>query len=116
MKPLIFPVLLSFVLITGCAKKEDPSQNKYPQIFKQNALELLLHTKTLADGRTVFQLEKNVFLKNKQEQHLIVSSDTLPDLGTEMVTTSDEEEEETPAHQMTKKQYDVLFKVDSLKY
>ncbi len=78
------------MLLWGCSKKADPNQNKYPQIFKQNALELLLHTKTLADGRTVFQLEKNVFLKNKQEQHIIVSSDTLPDLGTEMVTTSDD--------------------------
>lgn len=115
MKTLIFFTVISTALLSGCGKKEDPSQNKYPQIFKQNALELLLHTKTLADGRTVFQLEKNIFLKSKQEQHLIVSSDTLPDLGTEMVATS-EDEEETSVNQPAKKQYDVLFKVDSLRY
>jgi len=115
MKIFLSLSLFFAAMLLGCKKKEDPNQNKYPQVFKQNALELLLHTKTLADGRTVFQLEKNVFLKNKEEQHLIVSSDTLPDLGTEMVTTTDEEEE-TTSQQMAKKQYDVLFKVDSLKY
>ena len=77
-------------------------------------MELLLHTKTLADGRTVFQLEKNIFLKSKQEQHQIISSDTLASLGTEVVNTADEEEEAT--YTQVNKQYDVLFKVDSLKY
>jgi hypothetical protein len=111
-------ILLSFfftALLSGCAKKEDPNQNKVPQVFKENALELLLHTKTLADGRTVFQLEKNIFLKNKQEKHLIISSDTLPSLGTEVVNVADEEEEEARYNQVNK-QYDVLFKVDSLRY
>jgi len=115
MKKSILALPLLLLCLSSCSKKEDPGQNKYPQIFKQNAMELLLHTKTLADGRTVFQLEKNVFLQNKQEQHLIVSSDTLPDLGPEIVTTSDDDDDETPSHQMTKKQYDVLFKVDSLR-
>ncbi|MDP4219921.1 MAG: hypothetical protein Q8916_08995 [Bacteroidota bacterium] len=108
-------ILLGFAftaVLSGCGKKEN--KNEYPQIFKENAMELLLHTKTLADGRTVFQLEKNVFVKNKQEQHLIVSSDTLPDLGREMVSEVNEDEPDVP--QVAKKQYDVLFKVDSLKY
>ncbi len=110
-------ILLSFffaAIFSGCAKKEDPNQNKPPQVFKENAVELLLHTKTLPDGRTVFQLEKNIFLKNKQDQHLIVSSDTLPSLGTEVVNVADEEEEEAGYNQVNK-QYDILFKVDSLR-
>ncbi len=110
-------ILLSFffaAILAGCAKKEDPNQNKPPQVFKENAVELLLHTKTLADGRTVFQLEKNIFLKSKQEQHQIISSDTLPSLGAEVVNTADEEEE--AIYTQVNKQYDVLFKVDSLKY
>jgi hypothetical protein len=114
MKKIISLSFFCIALFFGCSKKEDPNQNKAPQIFKENAMELLLHTKTLADGRTVFQLEKNVFLKSKQEQHLIISSDTLPNLGTETVNVADEEED--AKYTQVNKQYDVLFKVDSLKY
>jgi hypothetical protein len=46
-----------------------------------------------------------------------VLADTLPDLGKEDVTTEEEDEEgdvtQTKAH--VDKQYDILFKVDSLR-
>ena len=115
MKTFFLTSIFFAAMLSGCAKKQEPKQNTPPQVFKENAMELLLHTKTLADGRTVFQLEKNIFLKNKQEQHLIISADTLPSLGTEVVNVADEEEEEARYNQVNK-QYDVLFKVDSLKY
>ncbi len=111
MKVLIAATILLFVM--GCSKDSDPDAGKYPQVFKQNAVEMLLHTKVLPDGRTVFLLEKNIFVTGKQQQHVIVSADTLPDLGNETVTVGDEDSD--PTQQVAKKQYDVLFKVDSLR-
>lgn len=107
-------LLCSAALVAGCSKKDDAADKKPPVIFKENAVELLLHTKTLPDGKIVFQLEKNIFLANAQKQHSIVSSDTLPSLGKELVNVEDDEDE--PArYQNVDKQYDVLFKVDSLR-
>jgi hypothetical protein len=115
MKTSIVLILFSMTLAAGCSKKEDPNQNKYPEVFKENAVELLLHTKTLADGKVVFQLEKNIFLAHKQTQHLVISSDTLPSLGTDFVNVAEEDDEDA-RYSKVNKQYDVLFKVDSLKY
>ena len=114
MPKFVIIVMLSAIVISGCKKKEDPADKKPPVVFKENAVELLLHTKTLPDGKVVFQLEKNIFLSNSQKQHVIVSSDTLPSLGKESVNV-EEDDEEPARYQNVDKQYDVLFKVDSLK-
>ncbi len=114
MNKYVLLLLCTFAFLTGCSKKDTAAENKYPTVFKQNAIELLLHTKTLADGKVVFQLEKNIFLSNSQKQHMIISADTLPDLGSETINTEDEDENQVS--QTVKKQYDVLFKVDSLRY
>ena len=110
MKLLIASSIL--LLLWGCSDNSDPDAGKYPQVFKKNAVEILLHTRVLPDGRTVFLLEKNLYVLGKQQQHIYVSADTLPDLGTEVVNVGDDDE---PSQQLSKTQYDVLFKVDSLR-
>jgi len=114
MNKLLVLLFCTAVFLSGCSKKESAEDKKPPVVFKENAVELLLHTKTLPDGKVVFQLEKNIFLANAQKQHVIVSSDTLPSLGKETVNV-EEDDDEPARYQSVDKQYDVLFKVDSLR-
>lgn len=110
-----FAALIVIVIaITSCSKKKEPPSPP-PTVYHDNAMELLMHTKTLPDGKVVFQLEKNVFVGHDQKQHLILSTDTLPALGREMVQMVDDEDEGTSHSEAATKQYDILFKVDSLK-
>ncbi len=113
---LKYSVFVCFVALclSSCAKKKELPEG-LPMVPKENAVELLLHTKTMPDGKVVFQLEKNIFELGKQQQHIIVSSDTLASLGTEHVTVVNDDDDETSHEETTAKQYDVLFKVDTLK-
>lgn len=113
MNKSLFLLLLS-IGIASCEKKEDPYEKQYPYVFKDNAMELLLHTKTLPDGKVVFQLEKNVFVSRQQKQHVLLFADTLPSLGKENVNIN-EDDDEPAKYTNVDKQYDVLFKVDSLR-
>lgn len=113
---LKYSVLVCIVTIclSSCAKKKELPEG-LPIVPKENAVELLLHTKTLPDGKVVFQLEKNIFELGSQKQHIIVSSDTLASLGTERVSVVNDDDDESSHEETTAKQYDVLFKVDTLK-
>lgn len=83
------------------------------QVVKNNAIEYVASTKRLADGRFVVHLHKNLYHKST----LIgvdTLRDTLPDLGMEMTRTGEDGEQlETP--KPVPVQYDILFKVDSLR-
>jgi hypothetical protein len=112
---------LIFMIAAGTIASCDRKPQKLDKtadikVFKENAIEYLAHTKKLPDGRFVIQLDRNIFHDHAQIGHTVLA-DTLPDLGKEDVTTEEEDDEgdvtQTKAH--VDKQYDILFKVDSLR-
>lgn len=96
---------------TGCAEKE-PEQVADVQVVKNNAIEVVASTARLSDGRFVVHLHKNIY-HNAQLIGVDTLRDTLPDLGMETVTMDDADGD--PSVQTVPVQYNILFKVDSLK-
>ena len=114
----LLPTLAAIaILYGGCAKKEPRPPQPPASVFKENAVELVLYTKRLPDGRTVLALHKNFFIHHNEVDSTVIH-DTLPDLGDETISVDqyDEDEDVTgQKQQQIHRQYDVLFKVDSLK-
>jgi hypothetical protein len=114
MKNPILPSLSGLLLVglfAGCSE-EKPEQVTDVKIVKKNAIELVASTARLSDGRFVVHLRKNLY----NNDHLIgvdTLRDTLPDLG--METVSIENENGESSMQTVPVQYNILFKVDSLK-
>ena len=109
-------LMLASCTLASCTKSQPPLPEPPPTVYKENAYELRLQTQKLPDGRTVFVLNRNTFVKGAETAHAIVASDTLPAIGIEQATYVNEDEEgnrELKA-QTVAKQYDVLFKVDTL--
>lgn len=102
------PGLLILALLSGC-DQEKPEQVTDVKVVKKNAIEILAKTARLPDGRFVVHLHKNLY-HNEQLIGVDTLRDTLPDLGMETVT-----DEESGEKQTVPVQYNVLFKVDSLK-
>jgi hypothetical protein len=106
-----FPTFAAILLLSGCSE-DKPKQVTDVQIVKENAIEVVAKTVRLSDGRFVVHLHKSLFHKG---QLLSVDTlrDTLPDLG--METVSIEDENGKKSQQTVPVQYNMLFKVDSLK-
>jgi hypothetical protein len=98
-------------LLSSC-EKEVPEQVADVKVVKQNAIELIASTARLPDGRFVVHLHKNLY-HNSQLIGVDTLRDTLPDLGMEQVKVENDDGEATT--QRVPVQYNILFKVDSLK-
>jgi hypothetical protein len=108
---LTFSAFTVAALLTGC-EKEKPEQVTDVKVVKKNAIELVASTARLPDGRFVVHLHKNLY-NNSQLIGVDTLRDTLPDLGMESVNVEDENGESS--RQTVPVQYNILFKVDSLK-
>lgn len=108
---LTFSAFAVAALLTGC-EKEKPEQVTDVKVVKKNAIELVASTARLPDGRFVVHLHKNLY-NNSQLIGVDTLRDTLPDLGMETVNVEDENGESS--RQTVPVQYNILFKVDSLK-
>jgi PBP1b-binding outer membrane lipoprotein LpoB len=102
--------LCGTVLLYGCAEEQQPETVETIQTVKTNAIEMVAQTKRLPDGRLVMHLHRNFYNKAaliKQDTMM----DTLPSLGTEQVVDEGSTELKT-----VPVEYNVLFKVDTLRY
>lgn len=108
--------LLGAVAVLGCSSNSEQPPPTRPAIAKENAVEYILKTKRLPDGRVVFQLNRTYYVNSKQSLPYVFS-DTLPGLGKEYVDYTEDEDadEQQSVSKLVDKDYDVLFKVDSLK-
>ncbi len=106
-----FSAFAALILLSGCAE-DKPKQVTNVQIVKQNAIELVAKTVRLGDGRFVVHLHKSLYHKG-QLIGVDTLRDTLPDLGMESVSIEDENGKSS--QQTVPIQYNMLFKVDSLK-
>jgi hypothetical protein len=104
----VFAALSLSILLAACSE-EKPEQVTDVKVVKKNAIEVLAKIARLPDGRFVLHLHKNLY-HNEQLIAVDTLRDTLPDLGMETVT-----DEETGGQQTVPVQYNILFKVDSLK-
>ncbi len=113
-----YSVLLVVVaaLLVSC-NKEKPLSDPSPTVYKNNSVELLLHTRTLPDGRVVMHLQKHIYINHEKKVDSIISIDTLPNLGKETFPVYDEDDDGNQINhtEVESAQYDILFKVDSLK-
>ncbi len=107
-----------FLCLVGCSQEEKPLPDAPPTVYRQNSYELNLLTEKLPDGRRVFTLNKTLFVGGQNLRRAIISIDTLPALGQENAEVVNENDDGSSYTQYTKadKEYDVLFKVDTLKY
>ena len=114
MKHQFTSLLAGAALLLGASScaEDKPEQVADVQVVKKNAIELLANTKRLPDGRFVVHLYKNLY-HNAQLIGIDTLRDTLPDLGMETVTGEDADA--VAAVQTVPVQYNILFKVDSLK-
>jgi hypothetical protein len=103
--------LAAITVLAGCSE-DKPEQVTDVQIVKKNAIEVVAKTVRLADGRFVVHLHENLY-HNAQLIGVDTLRDTLPDLGMETVTLEDENGKSS--QQTVPVQYNILFKVDSLK-
>lgn len=95
-------------LFVSCG--EEPKTVETVDTVKENAIEMVASTKRLPDGRLVMHLHRNFYNKSvllKQD----TLRDTLPDLGIETVP-----DDETEGLAQVPRQYNMLFKVDTLRY
>jgi hypothetical protein len=111
-RSLLVLVSLAFLPLLSSCQQEKPEQVTDVKVVKKNAIELVASTLRLPDGRFVVHLHKNLY-KNSQLIGVDTLRDTLPDLG--METVSVEEENGESSMQTVPVQYNILFKVDSLK-
>lgn len=107
-----FVFVLAAVLIGCSGNQEKPEEVESVEVVKNNAIEYVASTARLADGRTVVHLHKSLF-HNQQLIGVDTLRDTLPDLG--METVNIEGTDGTTGPQTVPVQYNILFKVDSLK-
>ena len=114
MKQHLTSLLMGAALLIGAygCSEEKPEQVADVQVVKNNAIEVVASTARLPDGRFVVHLHKNLY-HNAQLIGVDTLRDTLPDLGMETVTMDDADGDASV--QTVPVQYNILFKVDSLK-
>ena len=107
-----------FLAASSLASRSDsddsPATVDNVNISKDNAIEIIASTRRLPDGRIVMHTHRSFFAK-KQLLRQDTLRDTLPDLGMETISTTDPEDQGLPGARTVPVQYDILFKVDTLK-
>lgn len=106
-RSLVIPAL-AVLLLSSCG--EEPKTVETVETVKENAIEIVASTKRLPDGRFVMHMHRNFYNKSQLLKQDTLR-DTLPNLGMETVT-----DEETEGLKQVPVEYNMLFKVDTLRY
>ena len=106
-KKLFKLIFLSFVplcvlILAGCEKEETPEK---PKLNHKNAVEYYV-TSTRENNVLVVTTKKDIY-SNYKLLSSTITHDTLPDIGTEMVTTEDESGNEVKKTEPLA--YDIFF-------
>lgn len=103
--PLLFgglSMIFSFLVFSGC---ENDDQPVHPTMNHKNAVEYYVTT-TRENNHLIVTTKKDIY-SNYNLLSSIVTKDTLPDIGTELVTTQDENGNEVKKNEPLA--YDIYF-------
>ena len=108
---LLFLLFLPFLFLAGCSSDEE--EQVEPQIKRDNTVEYSVQSKRLPDNKILLETTKIIYI-NSQVKKTDITTDTLPDIGTEKIQVVNDDDEIT-GDTTVSKEYDIYFTIKGKK-
>ena len=104
-------LLIPVILFASCSEKEEDQSE--PQIKRENTVEYSVQSKRLPDNKILLETTKIIYI-NSVTKKTEITTDTLPDIGTEKIQLVNDDDEVT-GDTTVSKEYDIFFTIKSKK-
>ena len=104
-------LLLPLLIFASCSDEDE--QQSEPQVKRENTVEYSVQSKRLPDNKILLETTKTIYM-NYMVKKLEITTDTLPDIGTEKIQNLNDDDE-IIGDTTVAKEYDIYFTIKGKK-